>query len=163
LYQCRNFLTVTEILVDLHSGECLLIGFDSKSHTVCNWRIGQCHQLQELPMKSITILIKTLVLALCLSQMAVAAGAVPQVVNINSADAATLDRVLIGIGPSKAQAIVAHRKAHGAFRSVDALGDVKGIGPATIKRNAGRISLGAKVPAKTAAKTASPTRAVSAR
>jgi competence protein ComEA len=114
-------------------------------------------------MKSITTLIKAVILALCFSQMAVAAGAAPQVVNINSADAATLDRVLIGIGPSKAQAIVAHRKAHGAFRSVDALGDVKGIGPATLKRNAGRISLGTKAPAKAAVKTAAPTRAVSAR
>lgn len=109
-------------------------------------------------MKSFTLFIKAAMLALCFSQMAVAAA--PQVVNINTADAATLDRVLVGIGPSKAQAIVAHRKAHGAFRSVDALSDVKGIGPATIKRNAGRISLGAKAPP---AKAASVMRASSAR
>ena len=70
-------------------------------------------------MKSFTLFIKAAMLALCFSQMAVAAA--PQVVNINTADAATLDRVLVGIGPSKAQAIVAYRKAHGAFRSVDAL------------------------------------------
>ena len=100
-------------------------------------------------MKSFTLLIKSLVLALCFSQMALAAAS-NEVVNINTADAVTLDRVLVGIGPSKAQAIVAHRKAHGAFKSVDALADVKGIGPATLKRNAGRISVGSKLVAKPA-------------
>ena len=114
-------------------------------------------------MKSFTLLIKACILALCFSQMAVAATAAPQVVNINTADAATLDRVLIGIGPSKAQAIVAHRKANGAFKSVDALSEVKGIGPATIKRNAGRISLGSKAPSKTPSKATSPLRASSAK
>ena len=114
-------------------------------------------------MKSFTLLIKACLLALCFSQMAVAAPTASQVVNINTADAATLDRVLVGIGPSKAQAIVAHRKANGAFKSVDALTDVKGIGPATIKRNAGRISQGAKAPSKMPAKSASPLRASSAR
>lgn len=93
-------------------------------------------------MKALSNLLKTLVLAVCLSQTAVAAST--QVVNINTADAATLDRVLVGIGPSKAQAIVAHRKANGAFKSVAQLADVKGIGPSTLQRNAGRISLGGK-------------------
>ena len=114
-------------------------------------------------MKSFSLLVKACFLALCFSQMAVAATAASQVVNINTADAATLDRVLVGIGPSKAQAIVAHRKTHGAFKSVDALSDVKGIGPATIKRNAGRISLGAKAPSKMPGKTTSPMRATSAK
>lgn len=93
-------------------------------------------------MKAISNLIKTLVLAFCLSQASFAAST--EVVNINTADAATLDRVLVGIGPSKAQAIVAHRKAKGAFKSVAQLAEVKGIGPATLQRNSGRISLGGK-------------------
>lgn len=109
-------------------------------------------------MKTFTLLLKSVMMALLFSQLAVAAST--EVVNINTADAATLDRVLVGIGPSKAQAIVAYRKANGAFKSADALADVKGIGPATIKRNAGRISTGAKAtanaaPAKTTAKAAS--------
>jgi competence protein ComEA len=99
-------------------------------------------------MKSINLILKTLFLALCLSQMALAAST--ETVNINTADAATLDRVLVGIGPSKAQAIVAYRKANGAFKSVNALADVKGIGPSTIERNAGRISVGGKAPVKPA-------------
>ena len=98
-------------------------------------------------MHFVSRILKTLVLALCFSQMALAAEAT---VNINTADAATLDRVLVGIGPSKAQAIVAHRKAHGAFKSVSALADVKCIGPATLARNSGRITVGGKAPAKPA-------------
>jgi competence protein ComEA len=109
-------------------------------------------------MKTLSLLLKSVLLAFMFSQLAVAATST-EVVNINTADAATLDRVLVGIGPSKAQAIVAYRKANGAFKSADALADVKGIGPATIKRNAGRISTGTKasakpVPAKTPAKVA---------
>lgn len=99
-------------------------------------------------MKSISLILKTLALALCFSQMTLAAGT--EMVNINTADAATLDRVLVGIGPSKAQAIVAYRKANGAFKSVSALADVKGIGPSTLERNAGRITVGGKAPAKPA-------------
>ena len=64
-------------------------------------------------------------------------------VDINTADAETLDRVLDGVGPSKAEAIVAHREQHGAFRSADELGEVKGIGLATIEQNRARIVVGA--------------------
>lgn len=56
-------------------------------------------------------------------------------VNVNSADAATLARELVGIGPSKAQAIVAHRDKHGPFRSAEDLARVRGIGAKTVDRN----------------------------
>lgn len=56
-------------------------------------------------------------------------------ININTADAATLDRVMNGVGPAKAAAIVEHRRVHGPFRSVDQLVNVKGIGPATLELN----------------------------
>ena len=69
-------------------------------------------------MKKFTLLIKTLVLSALLATSALAGG---ERVNINTADAATLDRVLVNVGPSKAEAIVAHRKANGAFRSADQL------------------------------------------
>lgn len=47
---------------------------------------------------------------------------------------ATLEQLdtLPGIGPVTAQAILDHRAEHGAFRSVDDLLDVKGIGEATL-------------------------------
>ncbi|HEX5694395.1 MAG TPA: helix-hairpin-helix domain-containing protein [Arenimonas sp.] len=75
------------------------------------------------------------------------AFAADEKVNINTADAATLDRVLDGVGPSKAEAIVAHREQHGAFRSADELSEVKGIGLATIEQNRDRISVGGAAPA----------------
>lgn len=63
------------------------------------------------------------------------------VVNINQANAAELAEALNGIGISRANAIVAWRQAHGPFKSVDELANVKGIGAATIKRNRDRITL----------------------
>ncbi|MBD1553260.1 ComEA family DNA-binding protein [Pseudomonas typographi] len=62
-------------------------------------------------------------------------------VNLNSADADTLRRELAGIGQAKADAIVAHREAHGAFTSVDELLEVKGIGKALLDRNRDRLAL----------------------
>lgn len=54
------------------------------------------------------------------------------VVNIQSA---TVEQLLLlpGIGPSKAAAIVAHRETH-AFRRVEDLMRVRGIGRATFRR-----------------------------
>lgn len=60
-------------------------------------------------------------------------------VNINTADAATLDRVLSNIGPVKAQAIIDYRTANGAFRSPEQLAMVKGIGLKTVEANRDRI------------------------
>ena len=62
-----------------------------------------------------------------------------QTVNINQADAATLARVLSGIGEKKAQAIIEYRNTHGAFAKIEDLDQVKGIGPATIEKNRARI------------------------
>ena len=50
-------------------------------------------------------------------------------VDLNSADLAQLDE-LPGVGPSTAEAIISHREKEGPFASVDALLDVRGIGPA---------------------------------
>lgn len=62
-----------------------------------------------------------------------------QTVNINAADAATLDRVLEGIGPKKAQSIVDFRKLNGPYKSLDDLSKVSGIGAKTIARNRDKI------------------------
>ena len=88
--------------------------------------------------KSVSLL-STLLLSALLAGGALAADQV----DINTADAATLDRVLDGVGPSKAEAIVAHRKQHGAFRSADELAEVKGIGLALVEANRDRIEIGA--------------------
>src|SRR5690606_5401488 len=68
-------------------------------------------------------------------------AAVAGKVNLNSADADTLARELVGIGASKAQAIVAHREAHGPFATVDELPEVKGIGTAILEKNLNRLSV----------------------
>ena len=60
-----------------------------------------------------------------------AAPASAGAVNINSADASAL-QTLPGIGPSKAQAIVADRTANGPFADCGDLQRVRGVGPATI-------------------------------
>ncbi|MFC0710666.1 ComEA family DNA-binding protein [Azorhizophilus paspali] len=62
-------------------------------------------------------------------------------VDLNAADAATLERDLLGIGPAKAQAIVDYRQAHGPFASVDELLEVKGIGTAILDKNRDRLSV----------------------
>ena len=74
-------------------------------------------------------------------------------VNLNTADAATIDRVLLNIGASKAQAIVAYRKEHGAFKSPEQLALVKGIGLKTVEKNRDRIVVGGSaVPVRAAAR-----------
>jgi len=55
-------------------------------------------------------------------------------ININTATAGELADALPGIGPAKSQAIVQYRERNGPFSSVDALVNVKGIGPATLKK-----------------------------
>jgi len=56
-------------------------------------------------------------------------------VNINAADAQTIADSLSNIGLKKAEAIVAYRNKNGAFKSVDELGEVSGIGDKTIEKN----------------------------
>jgi len=62
-------------------------------------------------------------------------------VDLNSADAPTLQRELAGVGEAKAKAIVAYRESNGAFASVDELLEVKGIGKAIVDGNRDRIEV----------------------
>lgn len=62
-------------------------------------------------------------------------------ININTADAATLALALDGVGLTRAEDIIAYREQHGDFESVEALAQVRGIGPATLERNRERILL----------------------
>ncbi|HCW89970.1 MAG TPA: competence protein ComEA [Marinobacter sp.] len=68
------------------------------------------------------------------------AHAEPATVNINTADVETL-ATLTGVGPAKAEAIVAYRDANGPFASAEQLAEVKGIGQATVQKNAERLSV----------------------
>ncbi len=64
-------------------------------------------------------------------------------ININTADATTIAAGLKGVGPSKAEAIVAYRTEHGKFITVDDLVEVKGIGEKTVDANRANMSVGA--------------------
>jgi len=54
-------------------------------------------------------------------------------ININTADVKALE-ALPGIGAAKAQAIVDYRTAHGNFKSIDDLKNVKGIGDKVLEQ-----------------------------
>src|SRR5690606_1323724 len=107
------------------------------------------HRPRKTGMNTIRNLLAALLLSLMLAGTALAA----EKVNINTADAATLDRVLVNVGPSKAEAIVAYRKANGPFRSPEQLAEVKGIGLRTVEQNRDRIVVSAAPRAKPAAAT----------
>ena len=63
------------------------------------------------------------------------------VVNINTADAATL-QTLDGIGPKRAAAIIAYRQQNGPFQSVADLSKVKDVGTSVVAKNQSRIIVG---------------------
>jgi competence ComEA-like helix-hairpin-helix protein len=108
------------------------------SHTR-RWRVG--HPLAALAL--------ALALVLALPVRAEMRGAAPttnpraaqETVNINTADAATLARVLDGIGEAKALSIVEYRKTNGEFADVYELANVKGVGERTVELNEDRIVL----------------------
>ena len=78
-------------------------------------------------------LLLALMLALC-------SGAALAAINLNTA---TKDELvaLPGIGPAKAQAILDYRKAHGAFKSIEEVKDVKGIGAKRFEKLKGELTV----------------------
>ena len=82
-----------------------------------------------------------LLCALLASPAARAAGkAVEGAVNINTAPPEIL-ALLPGIGPSKAQSILAYRRRH-PFRTVDELVRIKGIGRKMVRRLRAHLAVG---------------------
>ncbi|PIE00810.1 MAG: hypothetical protein CSA79_02200 [Thiothrix nivea] len=62
-------------------------------------------------------------------------------VNINTATAAAIQHHLKGVGEKKAAAIVAYRKEYGAFKTLEEIKEVKGIGDGIFKKIKADISL----------------------
>ena len=60
--------------------------------------------------------------------------AAAQLININTADKATLMSIN-GIGEKRAEAIIAYREQHGPFHTVEQLLDVQGVGPSILEKN----------------------------
>ncbi len=73
---------------------------------------------------------------------AAADPATSPVVDINTATAEQLADALVGVGLTRAQAIVRYRQVNGAFDSAEELVFVKGIGEATVERNRARLATG---------------------
>jgi competence protein ComEA len=71
----------------------------------------------------------------------VGAKAQGEKIDLNGADAPTLQRELAGVGEAKARAIVAYRETNGPFASVDELLEVKGIGKAILDRNREKLEV----------------------
>lgn len=62
-------------------------------------------------------------------------------ININTASVEELTQ-LKAVGSSYAERIVEYREAHGSFKSVEEITNVKGIGPKTLADNIDRITVG---------------------
>ena len=89
------------------------------------------------------------VLGLVLSTTAAMAGSDKDAaVNVNTASSVVL-QTLPGIGPKKAEAIIDYRTVHGAFKTVDDLILVKGIGPKTLEKLRPLVTVGKASKART--------------
>lgn len=77
--------------------------------------------------------LKQLLAAVAILSTGVAFAADP--ININDASAEALAAAIVGVGLTKAEAIVAYRDQHGPFSSVDELTQVQGIGERTVERS----------------------------
>ncbi|MBL6694423.1 MAG: helix-hairpin-helix domain-containing protein [Luminiphilus sp.] len=62
-------------------------------------------------------------------------------VNINTASIEVLAEELVGVGPELAKRIVDFRERYGEFKSIEALCDVRGIGPSLLTKSEGKIVL----------------------
>jgi competence protein ComEA len=74
-------------------------------------------------------------------------------VNLNTATSAELQQVP-GIGPATADKILQMRKSYGAFKSVDDLLAIRGLGPKRLEKMRKYLTVGKPQPAKPAAKAA---------
>lgn len=84
-----------------------------------------------------------------------AAPAPVEKIDINKADAKTLEKTLDGIGAKKAEAIVKYRTDKGSFTKVEDLLKVDGVGEAALKKNMDKLMVVAPA-AKAAAPATTP-------
>ena len=70
-----------------------------------------------------------------------ASGEVEGKIDLNSATSEELEE-LPGIGPAKARAIIDYRELNGPFKSIEAVLEVKGIGPAILEGIRDRVRVG---------------------
>jgi competence ComEA-like helix-hairpin-helix protein len=95
--------------------------------------------------------IRTLALHLSLCLLLVALSSATkkppaQPININTADSTQL-QLVPGIGPSTAEKILQFRKSYGAFKSVNDLMAIRGIGPKRLEKMRKYLTVGKPAPA----------------
>ncbi len=64
-----------------------------------------------------------------------------EAVNINTADKEALMTSIKGVGETRAEAIIAYREQNGAFKSVEELAEVRGIGASIVEKNMDNLSV----------------------
>lgn len=64
-----------------------------------------------------------------------------EMVNINTADKESLMMSIKGVGETRAEAIIAYREQNGAFKSVEELAEVRGIGTSIVEKNMDNLSV----------------------
>ncbi len=64
-----------------------------------------------------------------------------EAININTADKETLMTSIKGVGETRAEAIIAYREQNGAFKSIEELAEVRGIGSSIVEKNMDNISV----------------------
>ena len=64
-----------------------------------------------------------------------------ETVNINTADKESLMMSIKGVGETRAEAIIAYREQNGAFKSVEELAEVRGIGTSIVEKNMDNLSV----------------------
>ena len=79
-------------------------------------------------------------LTLLFASMVAVAAAEP--LDVNTADAVTMAKVMQGVGPAKAALIVQYREKNGPFTNLYQLTKVRGIGKRTVDMNEGKIIIG---------------------
>lgn len=89
-------------------------------------------------MKMLLKSLRLLLVALALSPFTALAS---PTLDLNTASAAELE-TLKGIGPVKAQAIIAYRDQHGPFSSVEELDQVPGIGEKMLEQVRAQVHVG---------------------
>ena len=82
-----------------------------------------------------------LLAAFIIAYGSVTAAYASDTVNINTASIEVLAQALVGVGPELAKRIVDFRERYGEFKSIEALGDVRGIGPSLLTKNKGNIAV----------------------
>lgn len=108
------------------------------AHTLLHW--GSARRARS-GVLALLLLLATTLLAVQGTYAQEQAATENAVVNINTADAATLAQQLTGVGLSRAEAIVRYRETYGPFSKAEELTEVKGIGPSTLEQNRARIAL----------------------